>query len=158
MESEDQELLPIVIRAIEDNQTYAQKYEVSITLGEVQDNPTVHVDSLRAIQVLSNLLSNACKFAPRGSAVTVEVAITGTVVNVMVTDLGTGIPEEFKDRLFDKFTQADSSDTRASDGTGLGLAISRELVHKMGGTITYTSTGNLTIFTVTLPVVQENSQ
>ena len=91
------------------------------------------------IQVLTNLLSNAVKFSPPQSAVQVTIARVAQRVRVEVADHGPGVPEEFHSRIFQKFSQADSSDTRQKGGTGLGLNISRMLVEKMGGQIGFSS-------------------
>jgi len=148
-----QELMPIVELAISDNQPFAAKYGVEITLVERCDLAFVRVDSLRLVQVLSNLLSNSCKFAPAGSSVEVAVCTGPESVRMSVIDRGPGIPESFRDIMFEKFSQADSSDTRSSGGTGLGLAISKELVERMGGTIGYDSVeGAGTTFFVDLPL------
>jgi DNA-binding response OmpR family regulator len=69
---------------------------------------------------------------------------------IMVTDQGSGIPEEFKAKIFQKFAQADSSSTRQKGGTGLGLNISKALIEKMGGSISFSSRPGHTVFTVTL--------
>jgi signal transduction histidine kinase len=72
-----------------------------------------------------------------------------------VEDFGHGIPEEFRDRIFEKFSQADASSTRQQGGTGLGLAITRELVQRMGGSIGFESrVGEGTCFRVRLPRVE----
>jgi len=71
--------------------------------------------------------------------VEVRANLHGTHVRVVVIDHGTGIPDEFRDRIFQKFSQADSSDTRQKGGSGLGLAISKELVERMGGRIGFES-------------------
>ena len=77
-------------------------------------------------------------------------------MRICVSDRGPGIPESFRDVVFEKFSQADASDTRASGGTGLGLAISKELVERMGGTIGYESTeGHGATFFVDLPIASE---
>lgn len=72
----------------------------------------MNVNGDRLLQVMANLLSNAIKFSPTKGTVRVEVS-----------DDGTGIPDEFRDRIFQKFSQTDSSDTRQKGGTGLGLNI-----------------------------------
>jgi PAS domain S-box-containing protein len=93
-------------------------------------------DRDRLIQVLTNLVSNALKFAPEGSTVSVRAtARDAGGVRITVEDAGPGIPSEMLDRLFKKFQQLDGSDTRARGGTGLGLAISRTIVEQHGGRI-----------------------
>jgi signal transduction histidine kinase len=99
----------------------------------------VNVDSDRLTQVITNLLSNAMKFSPPGQVVDVKVTRGGIGVRVEVCDHGPGVPEDFRSRIFQKFSQADSSDTRQNGGSGLGLSISRLLVEKMGGTMGFLS-------------------
>ncbi len=97
------------------------------------------MDAQRLLQVLTNFLSNAVKFSPQGGEVTVSIAPMWERVRVTVTDRGPGIPLDFHDRIFEKFSQADSSDTRQKGGTGLGLAITKELVEQMGGRVGFDS-------------------
>lgn len=153
IESEVQHLMPIVDLAVHDNQTYAGQFGVRLTLLARCDDALVDVDGLRLMQVMSNLLSNSCKFAPVDSSVDVTVSSSDGVVRISIRDRGPGIPESFRDSVFEKFSQADASDTRAIGGTGLGLAISKELVERMGGVIGYESTeGHGATFFVDLPV------
>ncbi len=117
-------------------------------------------DPVRIQQVLFNLVHNAVKFTERG-AVTVTIEKTGeeeapgtAVLRFSVTDTGIGLTGEQRKRIFDSFTQADSSITRRYGGTGLGLAISKRLVELMGGGIAVESVsgkGSTFSFTVTLP-------
>jgi signal transduction histidine kinase/ActR/RegA family two-component response regulator len=111
-------------------------------------------DPVRLRQVLLNLAGNAVKFTERGT-VHIEVSqLGGTQVRISVIDSGIGIAAEQLDRLFRRFTQADSSTTRRYGGTGLGLAISKTLVELMGGTIGAQShQGTGSTFWVTLPLV-----
>src|SRR5213078_1208080 len=112
----------------------------------------VEVDHDRLIQVLTNLLSNAAKFSPKGDVVSVNVRRSGARLKISVSDHGPGIPPEFQDRIFQKFSQADSSDRRAKGGTGLGLSISKAIVEKHGGSLIFeTEVGKGTTFTVDLP-------
>lgn len=152
IESEVHVLMPIVATAVNENQMFAGQHGVRLALVEECDDVLVEVDSLRLIQVLSNLLSNACKFAPADTSVDVHVARRDDRVRIDVRDHGPGVPEAFRDMVFEKFSQADGSDTRASGGTGLGLAISKELVEHMGGRIGYEpAEGGGALFFVDLP-------
>jgi CheY-like chemotaxis protein/nitrogen-specific signal transduction histidine kinase len=111
-------------------------------------------DPVRIRQILLNLASNAVKFTERG-AVRIEVsALDGPQIKISVADSGIGISEEQMNRMFRRFTQADSSTTRRYGGTGLGLAISRTLVELMGGTIGVSSEPGVgSTFWFTLPLV-----
>ena len=151
-----QALMPIVEQALEAIQGYGDSLEVNFVLTQRADDVEVRVDSQRMMQVLANFLSNAAKFSPKGEVVTVAVRKTDGRVRVEVADRGPGIPDDFRQRIFQKFSQADSSDTRQMGGTGLGLAITKELVVHMHGEIGFESeVGNGTLFFVELPVVEK---
>jgi signal transduction histidine kinase/CheY-like chemotaxis protein len=111
-------------------------------------------DPVRMRQILLNLASNAIKFTERGS-VRIEVARPdGAQIKISVTDSGIGITEEQLNRMFRRFTQADSSTTRRYGGTGLGLAISKTLVQLMGGAIGVSSKPGIgSTFWFTLPLI-----
>jgi signal transduction histidine kinase/ActR/RegA family two-component response regulator len=111
-------------------------------------------DPVRLRQILLNLASNAVKFTERG-AVRIEVSrLDEAQLKISVADSGIGITAEQLDRLFRRFTQADSSTTRRYGGTGLGLAISKTLVELMGGTIGAQSLpGAGSTFWITLPLI-----
>jgi signal transduction histidine kinase len=114
---------------------------------------TVLVDADRFLQVMSNLISNAVKFSHIGGIVTVSTQLKDGDIIFYIEDHGAGIPEEFRRKIFQKFAQADSSDTRKRDGTGLGLSISRVIVERMGGTIDYTTELNKgSIFFFSIPI------
>ncbi|WP_434457453.1 PAS domain S-box protein [Stutzerimonas urumqiensis] len=134
-----QALQPLLEQALRSNAGYAQRYKVSYRLSNPAD-ALVRVDALRLQQVLSNLLSNAAKYSPPGQEVELSSIRSDETVRVSVRDRGPGVAEAFRDRIFQKFAQADSSDTRQRGGTGLGLAISKELVERMGGRIGFDST------------------
>jgi PAS domain S-box-containing protein len=155
-------LAPLLQQALKDNQIYAEQYQVSYELegelAEVMANPgvMVNVDSNRLMQVLSNLLSNAAKFSPAGDKVILSLTSNGRHARIAVKDHGSGIPEQFHGQIFQKFTQADSSDTRKKGGTGLGLSIAKAIVEKMGGSIGFESEPNvLTLFFVEFPICEE---
>jgi PAS domain S-box-containing protein len=146
------ELGPLLTQAAEAHQGYAQQY--AVTVETVVDAPGARalVDADRFLQVLANLLSNALKFSPSGERVTLRLERVGSRLRVSVRDRGPGIPESFHSRLFQKFAQADGSDSRRKGGTGLGLAISRELVERMGGSLDFVTAENAgTTFRVELP-------
>jgi CheY-like chemotaxis protein/anti-sigma regulatory factor (Ser/Thr protein kinase) len=111
-------------------------------------------DPVRIRQVVLNLAGNAVKFTERG-AVRIEVsALEAGRLKISVVDSGIGISEEQLNRMFRRFTQADSSTTRRYGGTGLGLAISKTLVELMGGTIgVHSEPGTGSTFWFTLPLI-----
>lgn len=149
-------VMRLVERAVVDNQSYASRFGATLEIRTWTDNAVVLVDSIRFIQIMSNLLSNAAKYSPSGGVVGVDVRADGTSVTVEVSDEGPGVPEDFQERVFDKFAQADSTDSRARAGTGLGLAISKELVERMGGQIGYRSSDGVgSTFWFTLPSAAE---
>lgn len=151
-----QPLLPIVEQALEANRAYGTGRRVTLMLTGEKDDHCVRVDSLRLTQVLSNLLSNAIKFSPEGGIVEVAVRRCEPWMSVSVRDHGKGIPADFRDRVFQKFAQADASDSRELGGTGLGLAITRELLERMGGRIGFESVeGAGATFTFELPLWEE---
>ncbi|MEN9232005.1 MAG: ATP-binding protein [Thermostichus sp. DG02_5_bins_236] len=150
-----QQVLKLVHQAIEDNRTYATQYDVELKLDPSSEEHWVMGDSHRLLQVLTNLLSNACKFSPPGSEVYVRVAHQAGHVQVAIRDQGTGIPEEFKGRIFQKFAQADSSTTRMRGGTGLGLSICKAIIEQHGGKIGFDSAVDVgTTFYFILPEYQ----
>src|SRR2546422_4402714 len=119
------------------------------------DIGTIRADPLRLRQVLLNLLSNACKFTKQGEVCVsaVRIADGGRAwLQVDVADSGIGMSPQQISKLFQEFTQADSTTARQFGGTGLGLAISRRLCRMMGGDITVASEpGRGATFTVQLP-------
>jgi CheY-like chemotaxis protein len=98
-------------------------------------------DTARLQQVIWNLVSNAVKFTPPGGRVEIRVEWLTHGVRLTVTDTGQGIAPEFLPLVFDRFQQADSTDSRANTGLGLGLAIVRQLVELHGGTVRAESAG-----------------
>lgn len=149
---QDQPLMPLIIEALRLNQPYAGLYQVQLHLIPADSDALVRVDAQRLHQVLTNLLSNAVKFSPAGEDITVSVLVTDEKVTLVVADRGVGIPVEFKSRVFQKFSQADSSDQRHKGGTGLGLAICKEIMERMGGDIGFEPRpGGGTRFLVNVP-------
>lgn len=144
---------PAVKAAIAANEAFAAAHRVSLVLVGEPPEAGVFSDEDRLAQVLANLLSNAVKFSPPDAVVAVAVERAGAWVRVTVTDRGPGIPEEIRDRIFQRFVQADTSTTRQRGGTGLGLSISKALVEKMRGRIGFEVKGGVgTAFYFELPL------
>ncbi|HEX7559474.1 MAG TPA: ATP-binding protein, partial [Usitatibacter sp.] len=114
-----------------------------------------NVDGDRFIQLMTNLVSNAVKFSPADATVEIELSRgAGGQARIEVRDRGPGIPKEFHSRMFQRFSQADGSSSRAKSGTGLGLSIAQGIAERMGGSIGFESEpGQGTTFFVELPVV-----
>lgn len=117
------------------------------------DLPVVRADVQRLTQVLTNLLSNACKYTPAGGAITVCAEADGTHIRVDVQDTGIGMTPEEVGRLFTKFWRSERPEVRDENGTGLGLAIAKHLVEMQGGEMSVESEyGRGTTFSFTLPI------
>ncbi|MDY6945180.1 MAG: PAS domain S-box protein [Pseudomonadota bacterium] len=141
-----------VTAVAEFNRGYAQSLGVAIEL-EDGDDAEVLIDSDRLTQVLTNLISNAAKFSPPGGVVRIGIERETSGVRVSVSDNGPGIPAEFCPRIFQKFAQADASDSRVKGGTGLGLSIAKTITEKLGGRIGFdTVAGKGTSFYIVLPI------
>ena len=127
-------------QAIIDHAEYGNQHGVTFVLGKVLDGIHVYADKDRLMQVVGNLLSNAAKFSNYGDNVEISIAMHHSDrLRISFTDYGAGIPDEFQPKLFERFTQSDSSDTRAKGGTGLGLSISKVIIEKHGGLIGFVS-------------------
>lgn len=133
---------------------YAQKHATVLEL--ICPTPlrklVLKIDRCRFMQIMANLISNACKFSPSGGAVTVRTTLTSHQCSIQVCDQGPGIPAEFMPQLFEPFAQADSCDNRRQGGSGLGLAITLRLVEALNGQINVQSSSQGSTFTVTFPL------
>ena len=137
------ELEALLDSAVQANQGYADQFGVNLALGQGAGPAWVDANYDRLMQVMANLLSNAAKFSPSGARVEIRLQRLTEAYRVSVADPGQGIPEEFKPRVFDRFSQADSSTSRRRGGTGLGLTICKMIVDKLGGKIGFESTAGL---------------
>jgi signal transduction histidine kinase len=124
-----------VVESLALNRGFADRFKVGLAAADELPAVTVNGDRKRLLQVMTNLLSNAAKFSPEGSTVSVTMDRVTEGVRVAVHDSGPGIPENFRQRIFSRFAQADMSYTRQKGGTGLGLAICKRLLEMMGGKI-----------------------
>jgi PAS domain S-box-containing protein len=149
------DLRELLQQALAQNQGYADNFAVglSLDLHELPATVLVSVNHQRLQQVLSNLISNAVKFSAPGSVVQLSACLRDHEVLIKVCDQGPGISQEFRSRIFQKFAQADGSDSRQRGGTGLGLSICKELMERMNGTIGFDSVeGQGSTFYIRLPL------
>lgn len=129
----------LLTQAEADNQGYAEKNDVTLKVAQQMRDVSVYADKDKIAQVFANLLSNAIKFSPAGGTVEIGAYREGQSIHFFVSDRGPGIPDDFRETIFGKFSQADSSATRAKGGTGLGLSISKMIVERLQGTIGFDS-------------------
>lgn len=137
--------------SVELNRGVADMYAVELRLQVAAPEPEVDADPVRLQQIVTNLISNACKFSPERGAVEIAVRSDAQCVHVTVRDSGPGVPVEFERKLFEKFSQAEGGDTRRHPGTGLGLAICKSLALAHGGDLRYQREAGTTSFELTLP-------
>ena len=146
-------LAQVAERSIDAVRGYADQMGVVIALAADDADLAIRGDSDRLVQVGANLLSNAIKFSQAGDRVEVTATRWGRLARLTIRDHGPGIPEEFRARMFTKFAQADSSDTRQRGGTGLGLVIAKEITERHGGRLWFdTAPGVGTAFHIDLPL------
>lgn len=151
------DLAALARQALEANEGYARQLQVKLT-GRVElERAPVLADDNRMLQVFANLISNAVKYSPQGGEVQIGLRRHAQGFRALVEDQGPGIPESFKDHIFQRFAQADSSDSREKGGTGLGLSITKAILERHHGCIGYTSrAGGGTTFYFDLPEWSED--
>jgi PAS domain S-box-containing protein len=136
----EQVALTDILRCTKDTiQAYADKFSIKLDFGESFQAPRVLADPSRAVQVLTNIISNAVKFSPADGLVRIEVRPGNKFVRVAVIDNGPGIPKDKHHMVFQKFLQIDASTPGMHRGTGLGLTISHGLMKRMEGKIGFIS-------------------
>jgi signal transduction histidine kinase len=124
-------------------------------LSSIDKSLFVNANYNRLMQVMGNLLSNAAKFSRYGGQVDVSLVCYKGLVRISVKDEGCGIAERSQETIFDKFTQADSSDQRQQGGSGLGLSITKKIVEAHNGYIHFTTEVEKgTTFYIDLPELQ----
>ena len=152
------ELGPLLARVVEANAGVAGEMGVRLRLGRPREPIFADVDPDRFEQLVTNLISNAVKFSPREGAVEILLEREDGHAHVAVRDHGPGIPAEFRARIFERFSQADGSDTRGKGGTGLGLHIARAIAERLDATLGFeTALGEGTTFHVRLPLAPERA-
>jgi PAS domain S-box-containing protein len=123
----------VIKRAVASVRTFADRNKVAIEADPT--NIELEADPDRLVQVLVNLLTNAVKFSPQNSAITISVAEDSDCVQVTIKDHGRGIPESHRAAIFERFRQVEDADAQEKGGTGLGLSICKNIVEEHGGTI-----------------------
>jgi PAS domain S-box-containing protein len=143
----------LIDRCIGASRFYAERLSVSIEARQRAPGSLIRVDDGRFHQIMANLLSNAAKFSRAGGRVEVDASASDGRCRISVIDHGYGIPAAFRKELFERFSQADTSDGRSRGGTGLGMAIAKHLTEQMSGRISFESEENVgTIFHLEFPL------
>lgn len=143
----------LIEEAVLANIAFADKIGARFNIDCPDRSLTCFVDPKRFQQVMTNLLTNAAKFADEGSTIDVSVDVQPKVIRVSVANEGDGIPDAFRDQIFQPFAQAAPSATRTRGGTGLGLNITQKIVEQTGGTIGFESAEDgRTTFWFTVPI------
>lgn len=132
-----QPLAPLLDEAMDAMSHYREQYQVRIQAPATWPDCQVNVDGPRLIHALTNLLSNAIKFSPDDANVEIRVEQDTDHIMIVIRDHGLGIDPAFRKHLFQRFSQADASDTRKLQGTGLGLAITSEICQLLNGHVEY---------------------
>jgi GAF domain-containing protein len=148
------QLVPLINDVISTAGQLAEQNKNRLVVDAQEDLGALTVDPMRLRQILLNLLSNACKFTKAGEVKLAarKVSNGSSFVEFAVSDTGIGMTAEQQAKLFEEFSQADSSTAQNFGGTGLGLAITRKLARMMGGDVTVASEpGKGSVFTVRLP-------
>ncbi len=138
--------------SVENCRGLARTHSVNFVLEKPAVPLYAQIHEFRFEQVMNNLLSNAAKFSNPGDDVEISVKDDSGNITIKVRDYGSGIPEEFRSMIFERFTQADTSSTRKHSGSGLGLSIAKAIVEAMGGSIDFESDPGVgTTFSISLP-------
>jgi PAS domain S-box-containing protein len=153
------DLSNLVTEAVESDHDFIAEHAEKFITTDIANEIKVSGDAKRLKQVIANLLSNAIKFSPDGGEIKVAVSCCKIAAKVSFTDHGVGIDDKFKDHIFERFAQIDSSDSRKNSGTGLGLNISKLIIEKHGGEIGLDSKPGVgSTFFFTLPLHTSNAK
>jgi two-component system sensor histidine kinase SenX3 len=145
------EIDQVVAQAIDQNRVAADSSRVAIAHGG-DKGAEVYGDEPLLVVALHNLIANAIQYSPKGSRVGVGVTNADGIVEIAVTDQGIGIPDDDRDRVFERFYRIDPARSRHTGGSGLGLAIVKHVVQNHGGDIrVWSQPGKGSTFTIRLP-------
>jgi two-component system sensor histidine kinase SenX3 len=148
----------LVNEAIDQSQVGAENRKISISTGDIA-NGLVLGDRDQLIMAIQNLVENAINYSPEGTKVTVSSVVEDGIVTISITDQGIGIPENEKDRIFERFYRVDPARSRQSGGTGLGLSIVKHVATKHGGEVSVWSVENVgSTFSLKLPLFSKSEE
>jgi signal transduction histidine kinase/DNA-binding response OmpR family regulator len=174
LEAREENLVPLLRRFVQTFESLAESKRITLRFHAPEDQVLVYIDRDKLEKIMSNLLSNALKFTPAGGIVDLTLTRTTAIaepgmgggvsqgpradlVEIEVSDTGTGIPPDQIDKVFDRFYQVDGIHIREQEGTGIGLALSKELVELHHGEIAVSSApGRGSRFTIRLPLGREH--
>lgn len=146
------DLAQLAAHVVADCQGLESQYRVTFNLLRPDTEVMVKGDANRLTQVIANLISNAAKFSSPEAKIEICVVAHGDKARVTVQDWGMGISDDFKDQVFERFTQANATDNRQSNGTGLGLSISKTIIERHNGQMSFTSAlGKGSTFSFVIP-------
>ncbi|MDP6823745.1 MAG: CHASE domain-containing protein [Dehalococcoidia bacterium] len=132
-------LVPLVSELLDNVRGEFESRNLTLQVNVPPGLPEVYADSSRLFQVLMNLTTNAYRYTPEGGKVTLAAQTRGDLIEISVTDTGVGIPDEDKERIFERFVRVESEARKSPGSTGLGLAIAKSLTELQGGVIEMTS-------------------
>lgn len=145
----------VIEKSIDAVDEYAKKNKIELVFNET--NAEVNADPDRVIQVLINLLSNAIKFSPENAKVEIKTIEAEDFIEVQVVDHGRGVPQAYKELIFEKYKQVKADDDTKKGGTGLGLPICKMIIEQLGGKIGVRSEdGKGSTFWFTLPAISDS--
>ena len=132
-------LVPLVSELLDNVRGEFESRNLTLQVNVPPGLPQINADSSRLFQVLMNLITNAYRYTPEGGKVTLSARTRGDLVEIAVSDTGIGIPEQDRERVFERFVRVESESRKSPGSTGLGLAIAKSLTELQGGTIEMTS-------------------
>jgi len=147
----------IIVAAADQNRVAAEATGVELAIGG-DTGAKVYGDEALLVVAVHNLISNAIAYSPPSGRVGIGVKRAGGIVEITITDQGIGIPEEERDRIFERFYRVDQARSRHTGGTGLGLSIVKHTVLNHGGDVrVWSVVGSGSSFTIRLPEADENT-
>ena len=148
----------LVSEAIDQSQVGADNRKIKISTGDIA-NGVVLGDRDQLIMAIQNLVENAVNYSPEGTQVTVSSIVKDGIITISITDQGIGIPENEKERIFERFYRVDPARSRESGGTGLGLSIVKHVATKHGGEVSVWSVEDVgSTFSLKLPIFSKSEE